>query len=105
MGGLDSPAYWNWPGVHPDIFTTADPLAMIRKVSRLMMFRLVPEVMRGTHGKFEPVTLGTCKKVSLVADRPLYIHADGEVYTSFGSNLRRLTVEIMPGALNVVRGK
>jgi len=79
--------------------------AMIRKVSRLMMFRLVPEVMRGTHGKFEPVTLGTCKKMSLVADRPLYIHADGEVYTSFGSNLRRLTVEIMPGALNVVRGQ
>jgi len=78
--------------------------AMIRKVSRLMMFRLVPEVMRGTHGKFEPVTLGTCKKMSLVADRPLYIHADGEVYTSFGSNLRSLTVEIMPGALNVVRG-
>jgi YegS/Rv2252/BmrU family lipid kinase len=79
--------------------------AMIRKVSRLMMFRLVPEVMRGTHGAFEPVTLGTCRKMSLVADRPLYIHADGEVYTSFGSNLRSLTVEILPGALQVVRGK
>jgi diacylglycerol kinase (ATP) len=79
--------------------------AMIRKVSRLMMFRLVPEVMRGTHGTFEPVTLGSCKKMSLIADRPLYIHADGEVYTSFGSNLRHVSVEVLPGALTVVRGK
>jgi diacylglycerol kinase (ATP) len=77
--------------------------AMIRKVSRLMMFRLLPEVMRGTHGKFEPVTIGTCHKLALEADRPLYIHADGEIYTSFGSNLRNLSVEIMPGALKVVR--
>ena len=78
--------------------------AMIRKVSRLMMFRLLPEVMRGTHGKFEPVTIGTCRKLSLVADRPLYIHADGEIYTSFGTDLRKLAFEVMPGALNVVRG-
>ena len=77
---------------------------MIRKVSRLMMFRLLPEVMRGTHGKFEPVTIGTCRRLSLVADRPLYIHADGEIYTSFGSDLRKLAFEIMPSALKVVRG-
>jgi diacylglycerol kinase (ATP) len=78
---------------------------MIRSVSRLMMFRLVPEVMRGTHGKFAPVTLGSCKKLSLAADRPLYIHADGEIFSSFGSNLRQLTIEIKPGALKVVQGQ
>jgi diacylglycerol kinase (ATP) len=78
--------------------------AMIRNVSRLMMFRLLPEVMRGTHGKFDPVTIDTCHKLSLEADRSLYIHADGEIYTGFGSNLRKLSVEVMPGALKVVRG-
>jgi YegS/Rv2252/BmrU family lipid kinase len=78
--------------------------AMIRKLSRLMMLRLVPEVMKGTHGRFKPVTLGTCKRMSVSADRPLYIHADGEIYTSFGSNLRKLTFEVLPGALMVVRG-
>ena len=78
--------------------------AMIRKVGRLTMFRLVPEVMKGTHGKFKPVTLGSCKKMTVSADRPLYIHADGEIYTSFGSNLRSLTFEVLPGALQVVRG-
>lgn len=78
--------------------------AMIRKVSRAMMFRLLPEVMKGTHGRFKPVTLGTCKRMSVSADRPLYIHADGEIYTGFGSNLRKLTCEILPAALKLVRG-
>ncbi len=78
--------------------------AMIRKVSRLMMFRLVPEVMKGTHGRFKPVTLGSCTKMSVSTDRPMYIHADGEIYTSFGSNLRNVTFEVLPGALQVVRG-
>ncbi len=77
--------------------------AMIRSVSRAMMFRLVPEVMKGTHGRFKAVTLGSCKQLSLQADRPLYIHADGEIYTSFGSNLRKLSFEILPGALQVIR--
>jgi diacylglycerol kinase family enzyme len=35
---------------------------------------------------------------------PMYIHADGEIFTSFGSNLRKVTLEILPGALKVVRG-
>ena len=78
--------------------------AMIRKVSRAMMFRLVPEVMKGTHGKFKPVTLGSCTKMSVSTDRPMYIHADGEIYTSFGSDLRSVSFEVLPGALRVVRG-
>jgi YegS/Rv2252/BmrU family lipid kinase len=78
--------------------------AMIRKVSRAMMFRLVPEVMKGTHGRFKQVSMGSCRKLSLEADRPLYIHADGEIYTSFGSNLRKVSFEIVPKALKVVRG-
>ncbi|MGE5073884.1 MAG: diacylglycerol/lipid kinase family protein [Anaerolineae bacterium] len=78
--------------------------AMIKKVSRLMMFRLVPEVMKGTHGNFQQVTLGSCTRMSVRADRPMYIHADGEIYTGFGSNLRNVSFEVLPGALKVVRG-
>lgn len=78
--------------------------AMIEKCSRLTMFSIVPRVMAGTHGSFKEVTLGACKKMSLKADRPLYIHADGEIYTGFGSDLRELSVEILPGALKIVRG-
>ena len=78
--------------------------AMIRDVSRAMMFRLVPEVMKGTHGNFKQVTLGSCTRLTVKADHPMYIHADGEIYTSFGSNLRTVTFEVLPGALKVVRG-
>ncbi len=78
--------------------------AMIENVSRLMMLRIVPEVMKGTHGKFKQVTLGTCRKMAVKADRPMYIHADGEIYTSFGSNLHSVTFEVLPGALKVIRG-
>ena len=78
---------------------------MVRKVSRPMMFRLVPEFMKGTHRRFtKQIRMGTYKTLSMSSDRPLYIHADGEIYTSFGSNLRKLTFEILPSALKVVRG-
>jgi len=42
--------------------------------------------------------------MSLTTDRPMYIHADGEIYTSFGSNLRSATFEILPNALKIVPG-
>ncbi len=78
--------------------------AMITNVSRAMMFRIVPEVMKGTHGRFKQVRMGTCKKFSLSADRPLYIHADGEVFTGPGTDLRKVSFEILPNALRLVRG-
>jgi len=78
--------------------------ATVRSVSRLMMFRLIPEVMKGTHGRFKQVRMGTCRKLSLTSDRPLYIHADGEIFSGFGSSLRGLSIEILPDAMQVVRG-
>jgi len=76
--------------------------AMIHKVSRLMMFRIVPEVMKGTHGKFKQVTLGRFKKLKLVSERPLAIHADGEILAGFTSELTELEVNILPGAFKII---
>jgi len=56
----------------------------VRHVSRPMMIRLVPEVMKGTHGRFKQVRMGHFSHMSLQADRPLYIHIDGEIYAGFG---------------------
>lgn len=78
--------------------------AMITNVSRPMMLRIVPEVMKGTHGRFKQVRMGTCKRFTLSADRPLYIHADGEIFTGPGTDLRKVSLEILPNALQVVRG-
>lgn len=76
----------------------------VTKVSRPMMFRLVPEFMKGTHMRFKQVRMGEFKKLTLTSDLPLYIHADGEIFTSFGSNLKKVNFEILPQALKVVHG-
>ena len=76
--------------------------AAIRNVSRLRMLRLLPEVMKGTHGRFKDVRLGKFQKLSLQSDQPLIIHTDGEIYSGFGGNVRHLDVELLPGAIEVV---
>lgn len=78
--------------------------AMITDVSRLMMFRIVPEVMKGTHGRFRQVRMGTCKTFSITADRSLYIHADGEIFSGPGTDIRRVRFEVLPDALRVIKG-
>ncbi len=78
--------------------------ASIRKLSRLMMLRLLPEVMRGSHGNFPKyVRMGQFKSMELIADRPLIIHADGEILSGFGMDVRGLKLELLPGALEVMR--
>jgi YegS/Rv2252/BmrU family lipid kinase len=78
--------------------------AIITNVSRPMMFRIVPEVMKGTHGRFKQVTIDKCKKFTLTADRPLYIHADGEIFSGPGTDIRQVSFEILPNALKIIRG-
>ena len=88
------------PGARPDdgLFD----FALIGKVSRAMMLRLIPEVMNGTHGRFRQVRLGQCRRLELKADHPVTIHVDGEIFAGFTSNVSQLAVEILPGALQVV---
>lgn len=76
----------------------------VTKVSRAMMFRLVPEFMSGTHMRFKQIRMGSFKRMSVTSNLPLYIHADGEIFTTFGSNLKKVNFEILPKALNVVHG-
>ncbi len=76
--------------------------ALIKRVSRLMMFRILPEVMKGTHGKFKQVRLGRFHEFKLVSERPMAIHTDGEILAGFTSELTELEVKILPGALKVI---
>lgn len=78
--------------------------ASIRKVSRAMMFRLIPEVMSGKHGRFPQVRMGTCTRMNLTSDRPLYIHLDGEIFSGFGTDHKSASIEVVPNALKIVRG-
>ena len=76
--------------------------AAVRKVSRPMMLRLLPEVMAGTHGRFPQVRLGQFHTLQVQADKPLVMHIDGEVFAGFGSHVQDLNIEIQPGALEVM---
>jgi YegS/Rv2252/BmrU family lipid kinase len=74
----------------------------VTRLSRLLMFRLISEFMQGTHRRFPQIHMGTFKRLTLTSDRPLQIHADGEVIADFSSATRRIEVTILPQALQVV---
>lgn len=76
--------------------------AAVEKVSRLMMLRLLPEVMNGTHASFSQVRMGAFHKISIRADRALTVHVDGEIFAGFGMQLDGIDAEILPGALEIV---
>lgn len=75
---------------------------MVEYVTRPMMFRLIPEFMRGSHGRFRQVSFGRFRELQLTADRPLLIHTDGEIFANASTDVRQLSVEILPQALNVI---
>ncbi len=76
--------------------------AGVRKVSRAMMFRLLPEFLKGTHTRFKQVQMGQLRTMELTANRPLFIHIDGEVFAGFGNNVRKLKFELLPNAIEVL---
>jgi diacylglycerol kinase (ATP) len=99
-GGREGGGFAVYPGAKTDDGIL--DYAAIRRVSRPMMLRLLPEVMNGTHGKFPQVRMGQFHHMQIQADRPLVIHTDGEIYAGFGVDIRQLSIEILPGALEVV---
>ncbi len=77
-------------------------LVSVRNVSRLMMLRLIPTFMKGTHEDFQPIDITRFQALDVEADRPLYIHTDGEIFSGFSSDLRQIKVKIIPGAVELV---
>jgi diacylglycerol kinase (ATP) len=78
--------------------------AMFEPMSRLMMVRLIPEVMQGTHGKFRQVRMGTMKRMQVRTDprSRLLVHADGEMVVRYEDAITNLEVGVIPGALSLV---
>jgi diacylglycerol kinase (ATP) len=76
--------------------------ATIGKVSRLRMLRLLPEVMRGTHGRFADVRMGRLSNLRIESDRPLIIHTDGEIFSSSADGVTNIAIVLEPGALQII---
>ena len=100
-GGREGGGFLVAPEARPD--DQVLHYAAVRRVSRPMMIRLVPEVMKGTHGRFPQVRMGQFARMSLQADRPLFIHIDGEIFAGFGVDIRKLDIETLPEAIEVMR--
>ena len=75
----------------------------IKNISRLMMLRLVPEVMNGTHGRFKQVRMGTCRRMNVTSQQPLYVHCDGEIFAGFGTDIRKLAIQILPNSIHYLK--
>ena len=75
---------------------TVDP------VSRLTMIRMLLAVMRGTHTSAKFVTMRQNETIVVKADRPLPIHVDGEMFAYPEDNVRQVTVQSLPAAIEVV---
>jgi diacylglycerol kinase (ATP) len=76
--------------------------AMIGKVPRPAMLRLISEVMKGTHGRFSSVRMGTFHDLELQSDRPMAIQIDGETFAGFDSDVVALKARVLPKALQVI---
>jgi diacylglycerol kinase family enzyme len=76
--------------------------ALIRRTSRPMFFRIIPEVMRGTHGRFKQVRMGQFSELKLTSDKPFGYHADGEIMAGFSSEVSEIEVQLLPKAFRVI---
>jgi diacylglycerol kinase (ATP) len=75
---------------------------LVDSISRLRMLRMIPEVMRGTHGAFPEAHLGRFHTLRLRSDRALPIQSDGEMFAPYAAEVREVEVRIIPGALQVI---
>ncbi|MAH16906.1 MAG: hypothetical protein CL960_00165 [Euryarchaeota archaeon] len=72
------------------------------QVDRLQMLGLLPQVLTGTHLASPAVRLVSTTRLALASESDLCIQADGEFYCLPGDGVRRLDVQVVPGALKLV---
>lgn len=72
-------------------------LCVIRHISRLRAFTLVPTVLAGRHGRLPETQFIRTNRLEIDADRPLQLWADGELIAHTPA-----TIEVVPGAVRVM---
>lgn len=77
-----------------------DTVALHRVTRAKLLFRTLVPFLNGTHTNLPHVSMNRIKSLTIQSDIPLIIHTDGEIYAGFGSDVRQLRFEILPGALN-----
>jgi diacylglycerol kinase (ATP) len=75
---------------------------LVDPIPRLRMLRLIPEVMRGTHGRFPEAHMGRFRSLRLSSDMALPVQTDGEMFAFYETDVRKLEVRIVPSAVRVI---
>lgn len=75
---------------------------LARPMSRVLMVAMLVRAMRGTHVTSPLVEMRRDRAIELVADRPLPIHVDGEIFATVDDQVRRVTITSLPQALPIV---
>jgi len=94
----NTPTYGNQIRIAPQAVADDGRLdiCLVRPPGALRVLRLLPSVLKGTHGKVPEVSFLRTRKVEITCDRPMELWADGEPVAS-----SPLKVEILPRALKV----
>jgi diacylglycerol kinase (ATP) len=75
---------------------------LVDGMSRIKMLRLIPEVMQGTHARFHEVHVGQIRRLEVRSNLALPIHIDGEMFARYETGVRELSIEIYPGAIQLI---
>jgi diacylglycerol kinase family enzyme len=46
--------------------------------------------------------MGQFKRMEIQSEQPLTVHTDGELFAGFGVDVKKLSVELLPGAIEIV---
>ncbi len=68
------------------------------------LVRLVPRILlgRGLPRDFPNLWLGRCRQVRVHAEKPMVVHADGELFCVQADNVHDLEIDLLPRALRVL---
>jgi diacylglycerol kinase family enzyme len=99
VAAANSKAYGGGMFLAPDADLADGELdvVMVGEVGKLRFLGNLPKVFKGTHVKEDEVRVFRTPSVTLDANRPFSVYADGEHITELPA-----TVRVLPGALQVV---
>jgi YegS/Rv2252/BmrU family lipid kinase len=71
-------------------------------ISRLQMLSAIPYFLKGSHTDLKYVETGTAKTITIRSDLPLWIHTDGEIFAGLSSQIKEITIEVVPNAIQLI---
>ena len=96
-GACSGGSFWLCPNASVDDGLLDVLVGDARSVREVAM--LIPRVMRGTHLTARGVQVHRGRRVVVVSEEPLPIHADGELV---GHGVKEIEIELFPGRLTVL---